>query len=357
MRFRKKEFIIVFIGIFIYLSNSRNLYALVYPDTILKIFQFPSNMIPRIDGTTEDWEIVPEEYAYKTDLLIDVEDGRNAKVDPQDLDVKIRVGWVKGLNRLYFLYEVYDNYWDFNSTDLHNDMFEISIDGDLSGGEFIFQDPDEKILLKGSHAQNYHICTPAVDKSWAMVWNCPAWLNKLPFLNCAYSYSFKHSESGKLILECWITPFDYASFDGPEHSTVSQLQENAIIGLSWLIADWDGPGKRHALPCLSHDVRQVHNASYLRSFKLMPIEEKFLKPLYAFYTFEIIDKHGRTVAFKDLSHGVITSWKWDFGDGTVSTERNPVHTYKDSGQYIVVLYIEGPEGKSRYSTLWEVLLK
>ena len=35
------------------------------------------------------------------------------KPDPKDLDIKVKVGWVKGLNRLYFLYEAYDNYWDF----------------------------------------------------------------------------------------------------------------------------------------------------------------------------------------------------------------------------------------------------
>ena len=38
----------------------------------------------------------------------------------------------------------------------------------------------------------------------------------------------------------------------------------------------------------------------------------------------------RLVAFKDNSAGDITSWKWDFGDGTASTEQNPIHQYKDT---------------------------
>lgn len=25
----------------------------------------------------------------------------------------VRVGWVKGINKLYFLYEAYDDFWDF----------------------------------------------------------------------------------------------------------------------------------------------------------------------------------------------------------------------------------------------------
>ena len=56
----------------------------------------------------------------------------NPAPDPKTLDVRVRVGWVKGLNRLYFLYEAYDNYWDFSRADLHNDIFELVIDGDLS---------------------------------------------------------------------------------------------------------------------------------------------------------------------------------------------------------------------------------
>ena len=49
----------------------------------------------------------------------------------------MRVAWVKGLNRLYFLYAAYDDYWDFTLPGLHNDIFEIVVDGDMSGGPLI----------------------------------------------------------------------------------------------------------------------------------------------------------------------------------------------------------------------------
>lgn len=45
------------------------------------------------------------------------------------------------------------------------------------------------------------------------------------------------------------------------------------------------------------------------------------------------------VTFTDTSTGNPTSWFWDFGDGTTSTERNPVHTYGAIGQYDVILTI------------------
>jgi PKD repeat protein len=65
----------------------------------------------------------------------------------------------------------------------------------------------------------------------------------------------------------------------------------------------------------------------------------------------------RLVAFKDLSRGSITSWSWDFGDGQSSTEQNPIHAYKEAGKYVVVLWVDGPAGKSRMAKVWDVAVK
>jgi len=50
-----------------------------------------------------------------------------------------------------------------------------------------------------------------------------------------------------------------------------------------------------------------------------------------------------TVKFTDLSLGNPTSWKWDFGDGKTSSDKNPVHTFTTRGAFDVVLdvYREG----------------
>src|SRR5262245_15817792 len=51
-----------------------------------------------------------------------------------------------------------------------------------------------------------------------------------------------------------------------------------------------------------------------------------------------------TVVFTDGSRGDVTSWAWDFGDGTSSLERNPVHTYASADTYSVTLTVAGPHG-------------
>ena len=147
------------------------------PDVEFPIFQFPANQIPRIDGDTADWSIVPDSYTIGTKQLRETVIGVGDKHDPKNLDVKVKVGWVKGLNHLYFLYEAHDNYWDFGQPGLHNDIFELVVDGDLSGGPFIRQmHPNKELrnkldthfLFHGVHAQNYHIFTPAEGKDWTL---------------------------------------------------------------------------------------------------------------------------------------------------------------------------------------------
>jgi PKD repeat protein/Zn-dependent protease len=66
-----------------------------------------------------------------------------------------------------------------------------------------------------------------------------------------------------------------------------------------------------------------------------------------------------TVEFVDLSDGLPTSWQWDFGDGTGSWEKNPVHTYTRTGTYTVSLRVTNTGGgdtatKSDYITVIDI---
>ncbi len=336
------------------------------PEVEYKIFQFPPDQIPRIDGDPSDWQMVPDPYRIGMDQLIETVHGIQDKRDPKDLNVEVRVGWVKGLNQLYFLYQAEDNYWDFSKPDLHNDIFELVVDGDLSGGPFIRQmhpvaslrdQLSTHFLYHGVHAQNYHIFTPAEGKDWAMVWGSQPWIRDLPFANAATRYAFRPGQAGKLTLEFFITPFDYAPPDR-NRAVVTELKEGHRLGMSWAILDYDDVDKEgnKAFWNLSHKTNMYGNASDLVAFRLMPLESSMRKSIDCNWSFQVIDWAARKVAFEDRSEGKITHWKWDFGDGKQSTERNPIHVYESPGEYVVILDVEGPSGNSRRSKVWDVTL-
>ncbi|NYT06029.1 MAG: PKD domain-containing protein, partial [Methanomicrobiales archaeon] len=56
-----------------------------------------------------------------------------------------------------------------------------------------------------------------------------------------------------------------------------------------------------------------------------------------------------TVAFTDRSTGYPTSWFWDFGDGTTSTDQHPLHTYTEAGTYTVSLTVINAYGSDSYA--------
>jgi len=53
-----------------------------------------------------------------------------------------------------------------------------------------------------------------------------------------------------------------------------------------------------------------------------------------------------TVAFTDQSYYSITSWLWNFGDGSTSALQNPTHTYTTSGTYSVSLKVTNSNGNN-----------
>jgi PKD repeat protein/uncharacterized protein YraI len=55
---------------------------------------------------------------------------------------------------------------------------------------------------------------------------------------------------------------------------------------------------------------------------------------------------GVTFTDNSVPVGSITSWLWDFGDGSTSTLQNPTHSYTTPGEYTVSLTVSGPDGSN-----------
>ncbi|MBU0765537.1 MAG: PKD domain-containing protein [Bacteroidetes bacterium] len=65
-------------------------------------------------------------------------------------------------------------------------------------------------------------------------------------------------------------------------------------------------------------------------------------PVCAFTASDTLSCSG-IIQFTDQSV-YATSWEWDFGDGTTSTEQNPLHAYTASGTYTVTLNVSNTYG-------------
>jgi len=70
------------------------------------------------------------------------------------------------------------------------------------------------------------------------------------------------------------------------------------------------------------------------------------KPIAAFSAAPTSGKSPLKVQFTDKSTGSPTLWKWSFGDGTYSTQKNPAHTYSKAGKYTVSLTVKNTRGSN-----------
>ncbi|PKL59098.1 MAG: hypothetical protein CVV33_09590 [Methanomicrobiales archaeon HGW-Methanomicrobiales-4] len=53
-----------------------------------------------------------------------------------------------------------------------------------------------------------------------------------------------------------------------------------------------------------------------------------------------------SVQFTDLSLGIPTKWRWNFGDGMMTTMKDPLHVYGGIGRYTVTLEVENQDSSS-----------
>lgn len=150
------------------------------------------------------------------------------------------------------------------------------------------------------------------------------------------------------ILNAELVPIDQAvQFSATETIgctpfTVSFSDESLVEAHSWI---WHFPGGEPETSNLQNP-QVVYNAEGIYSVTLTITDSTGniydltqedlinvgLSPLASF----TIDVVADTVFFNNISNNA-DSYLWNFGDGTTSTETNPVHIYTESGEYQVIL--------------------
>jgi PKD repeat protein len=71
------------------------------------------------------------------------------------------------------------------------------------------------------------------------------------------------------------------------------------------------------------------------------------RPTASFYADPVSGDPPLTVHFTDSSTGGPYRWLWEFGDGSTSTDQNPVHTFTQKGTYTIILTVEGEGAESK----------
>jgi PKD repeat protein len=67
----------------------------------------------------------------------------------------------------------------------------------------------------------------------------------------------------------------------------------------------------------------------------------------------VVDSNSLLVTFTNTSIGSPTSYLWDFGDYTTSTDENPTRLYEAIGRYVVTLTVSNSMGTDSISYIIE----
>ena len=157
-------------------------------------------------------------------------------------------------------------------------------------------------------------------------------------------------------LEFYFTPvvnFTYAA-DLTE-LTFTDLSENDPTSWKWFFGDGTTSTEQNPVHTYatagSYGVCLKATNDAGTAFDCAWIEVNAAGAPVADYTFETVED---STYFTDMSSPEATSWLWFFGDGTTSSEQNPVHAYASSGSYAVCLLAGNDDGSSYYCDIIQI---
>jgi PKD repeat protein len=158
-----------------------------------------------------------------------------------------------------------------------------------------------------------------------------------------------------------IDPAIFAQFtsnttSGPVPLTVNFTQVHVTNNTGVLWSFGDNTTSTEQNPVHTYTSAGVYNVTFTifcnnESFSNPPLEISVMTPPVANFTVnKTFGFRPLTVQFNDTSTGTPPlNYIWNFGDTTTSNERNPVHTYSESGSYLVNLTVRNSIGNNTKS--------
>ncbi|WP_229391627.1 PKD domain-containing protein [Methanosarcina sp. DH2] len=181
------------------------------------------------------------------------------------------------------------------------------------------------------------------------------------------------------VLNAPVTNFSASQTSGKAPLTVSFTDQSTGAPTAWKWTFGDGSNSTEKNPVHTYNKTgnytvaltttneggsdRVQKSNYIKVISesgIVMSNPDYIVPVTAFLATPTIGSMPLTVSFTDQSTGAPTAWKWTFGDGSNSTEKNPEHTYNKSGRYTVTLTASNANGsntltKSSYVAVSSVL--
>ncbi len=142
-----------------------------------------------------------------------------------------------------------------------------------------------------------------------------------------------------------VAKFEADSTKGPPPLTVNFTDKSTGHRYQY---DWDfGDGSEHSQernPIYTYTVGGMYTVKLTISSAFNSSTHTATIHVGPIADFDADPKEGQlplSVAFYDESKGDVLTYLWDFGDGTTSSEPQPVHEYNDNGKFSVKLTVKG----------------
>jgi PGF-pre-PGF domain-containing protein len=320
------------------------------------------------DWTGSDWETslvdTNSSIGYYQDLVLD-RDGKPgiAYYDAIKKDLKYAVWDASG--------------WEITRVDSFGDVGSyLSLERDFSGRPGISYADASNKLLKYAAWDGSSWKISIVDRNYTGGYHSSLALTKRDVPGIVYYATLEQ----KLKFAVWngasweyetVAPIEtgginYISldFDSMDNPSISYYDENSDdlvyatkSGDAWVVSRVDETGNVGTFSSLSAGRGGKVMIAYLDTTGTHKVKfaESISPVIAAFSAGPQAGNSPLQVSFNDLSIGEPTSWEWYFGDGSTSTESNPVHTYTLPGTYTVYLktsnaYYHNTTAKSQYIT-------
>ncbi len=272
------------------LGLSAGAWAHVPEGQVFAAWQWPTAQLPNLNGDISEWDVLPQEYWIDIFQTAVAEGDVGREIDTANLNFRFAMGWNDDLDRLYYVYDRFDDVWDRDAGGFgccgQDDSIEVGLDADHSGDFFwAFEGSDEELKRnRGRQAQTGHYRWPALAPfGWYWFWMSTSdWHDKEPFSCCPTSFNLNGSHGSEATLQAeWYTvAWDDFNYQGPEVSVRHDFVEGDVVGAGLQVVDNDnGPSEddpRTAKWVLGGQSDIFGNASSFSDFILLPVDTERL---------------------------------------------------------------------------------